>query len=378
MDLIILIISAYEVGHKRGVAVLIHNAIHFEFIKQIKDDEGRYILVQCKIEGKLVTLISVYLPPDHDTSVLKKILEIISSETQGVLICTGDFNTILNNNDTSNTKRLVMPQSKLLKQGMNDLGLFDVWREMHPHDREYTFFSPPHKVYSRIDYIFMFSNDRHRISSCEIGTRGLSDHSAVYLRVHLDSRPKKTTWRLNTSLLNNTAFINQIKTEIKDYLEVNDNEEVNPNILWDTLKAVIRGKIIALSSAIKKEKEKHLKELNISLKEMESKHIRTPTNQIWEALKEIRNKISDFYKEEEDKKYKFLKQSYYEIGAKSTKLLARKIRQKQIQYSVCAIVNPESGELENDLEGIDKAFQTYYETLYAQPEQTNSRMVQKI
>uniref|UniRef100_A0A3P9CL64 Uncharacterized protein n=1 Tax=Maylandia zebra TaxID=106582 RepID=A0A3P9CL64_9CICH len=53
-------------------------------------------------------------------------------------------------------------------------------------------------------------------------------------------------------LLNNKAIIKEIKAEIKHFLEINDNGQVNPNILWDTLKAVVRGKFISLSAALKK------------------------------------------------------------------------------------------------------------------------------
>lgn len=107
----------------------------------------------------------------------------------------------------------------------------------------------------------MFRSDRHRIVNCDIGTRDILDHSPIYLQLHLDTRPKQTIWRLNTSLLHNKSVVQQIKSEIKTFLELNNNGEVNTNILWDTLKAVIRGKFISLSSVIKKEREGNLRRL---------------------------------------------------------------------------------------------------------------------
>lgn len=88
----------------------------------------------------------------------------------------------------------------------------------------------------------MFQNDRHRIQSCEIRSRDISDHSPIYLVLNLESRIKKTIWRLNTSLLNNKAVIQQIKSH-QTFLDIHDNGEVNPDILWDTLKAVVRTNI---------------------------------------------------------------------------------------------------------------------------------------
>uniref|UniRef100_A0A3B4GYJ9 Uncharacterized protein n=1 Tax=Pundamilia nyererei TaxID=303518 RepID=A0A3B4GYJ9_9CICH len=75
-------------------------------------------------------------------------------------------------------------------------------------------------------------------------------------------------------LLNNKAIIKEIKAEIKHFLEINDNGQVNPNILWDTLKAVVRGKFISLSAALKKAKENQLNGLENTLKDLENRHKR--------------------------------------------------------------------------------------------------------
>lgn len=49
-------------------------------------------------------------------------------------------------------------------------------------------------------------------------------------------------------LLNNKAVADQIELNIKEYMMINDNGEVDPSILWDSLKAVMRGNLIALSA----------------------------------------------------------------------------------------------------------------------------------
>ena len=61
---------------------------------------------------------------------------------------------------------------------------------------------------------------------------------------------KKTTkdrniWRLNNTLLNNQQITEEIKKEIKICIETNENENTTTQNLWDTLKAVLRGKFIA-------------------------------------------------------------------------------------------------------------------------------------
>ena len=61
------------------------------------------------------------------------------------------------------------------------------------------------------------------------------------------------TWRLNNTLLNNQVITEEIKEEIKKYLETNDNGNTTTQILWDAAKAVLRGKFIAIQSYLKKQ-----------------------------------------------------------------------------------------------------------------------------
>ena len=53
-------------------------------------------------------------------------------------------------------------------------------------------------------------------------------------------------WKLGNMLLNDEWVNNEIKEEIKRYLETNANEDTTRQNLWDTGKAILRGKIIVL------------------------------------------------------------------------------------------------------------------------------------
>ena len=53
-------------------------------------------------------------------------------------------------------------------------------------------------------------------------------------------------------LLNNEWVNNNIKEEIKRYLETNENEGTTIPNVWDTGKAILRGKFIALQAYLKK------------------------------------------------------------------------------------------------------------------------------
>lgn len=173
---------------------------------------------------------------------------------------------------TSLKKRPKMHLTKFINTAVQEMGLIDVWRELHPLERDYTHYSVPHSVYSRIDYFLMITGKSHRITECKIGVADISDHSAISLTVHLNSRKIYTVWRLNVGILNNKANVEQIREEIKRYIEENDNGDVDPVILWDAMKAVIRGKLIALTSSQKKARPATYQHKVEKLKELEKKH----------------------------------------------------------------------------------------------------------
>ena len=56
-------------------------------------------------------------------------------------------------------------------------------------------------------------------------------------------------------LLNNQEITEEIKEEIKKYLETNDSENTMTKNLCNEAKAVLRGKFIATQSYLKKQKQ---------------------------------------------------------------------------------------------------------------------------
>ena len=62
-------------------------------------------------------------------------------------------------------------------------------------------------------------------------------------------------WRLNNMLLNNQWVTEEIKEEIKKYLETNENENMMIQNLWDTAKAILREKFRVIQAYLRKQEK---------------------------------------------------------------------------------------------------------------------------
>ena len=77
-------------------------------------------------------------------------------------------------------------------------------------------------------------------------------------------------------LLNNQEITEEMKEEIKKYLEKNENENTMTQDLWDAAKAVLRGKFTAIQSYLKKKEISQINNLTLHLKQLEKEEQKTP------------------------------------------------------------------------------------------------------
>ena len=84
------------------------------------------------------------------------------------------------------------------------------------------------------------------------------------------------TWRLNNTFLNNQQVTEEIKMEIKKFLETNDNENMTTQNLWDAAKVVLRKKVIAIQSYLKIQEKHQLDNLSLHLKQLEKQETKNP------------------------------------------------------------------------------------------------------
>ena len=154
------------------------------------------------------------------------------------------FNTPLTPMDRS-TKQKINKETQTLNDTLDQLDLIDIYRTFHPKTMNFTFFSSAHGTFSRIDHILGHKSKLDKFKKIKIIPSIFSDHNALKLDLNYRRKTIKNSniWRLNNTLLNNQQITEEVKKEIKICIETNENENTTTQNLWDTVKAVLRGKL---------------------------------------------------------------------------------------------------------------------------------------
>jgi hypothetical protein len=120
---------------------------------------------------------------------------------------------------------------------------------------QFTFFSAAHGTFSKIDHILEHKTSLNKFKKIEITPCIISEHNGIKLELNNKRNHRKctNTWILNNSLLNDWWVTEEIREEIKKFLESNENENATYQNLWDTAKAVLREIFIAMNAYIKKQ-----------------------------------------------------------------------------------------------------------------------------
>ena len=153
----------------------------------------------------------------------------------------------------------------------------DIYRTFHPKMAEYTFFSSAHRTFSRIGHILVHKSSLGKFKKIEIVSSIFSDHNAMRLEINYRKKTEKTTntWRLNSALLNNQEITEEIKEEIKKYIETNNNKNMMTQNLRGAAKAVLIGKFVAIPSYLKKQETFQINNLILCLQQLEKEEQKT-------------------------------------------------------------------------------------------------------
>ena len=130
-------------------------------------------------------------------------------------------------------------------------------------------------------------------------------------------------------LLNNQQIIEENKKEIKICMETNENENTTTQNLWDTVKAVLRGRFIALQAYLKKQEKSQINNLTLHIKQLEKEEMKNPRVSRRKEILKISAEINAKETKETIAKINKAKTWFFEKINKIDKPLARLKKQSE-------------------------------------------------
>lgn len=127
----------------------------------------------------------------------------------------------------------------------------DPWRFYNPQNKVYSFFHKSIRHILVLIFIFFFidSSLSPKVKSVLYHPIVISDHAPLTIDMQLSVQPRYSSpWRLNSLLLSDEKFVGFISASIDDFMATNQVGEVSYPLLWETLKAYLRGQIISYSA----------------------------------------------------------------------------------------------------------------------------------
>jgi hypothetical protein len=152
----------------------------------------------------------------------------------------------------------------------------------------------PHGTSSKIDHIIGHKTELDRYKITELITCILCDHQGLRLifNNNINNRKPTFTWKLNNNLLNDSLVKDEIKKEIKDFLEFNDNEATTYPNLWDTMKAVLSRKFIAQSASKNKLESEYTSRLTAHIEVLQLKEAKSPKRSRLQEIIKVRDEFN--------------------------------------------------------------------------------------
>ena len=142
-------------------------------------------------------------------------------------------------------------------------------------------------------------------------------------------------------------------------MEMNENENTTTQNLWDSVKAVLRGRFIAIQANLKKREKNQINNLTLHLKQLEKEETKHPRVSRRKEIIKIRAEINEKETKETIAKITKAKSWFFEKINKIDKPLARLIKKQREKNQINKIRN-ENGEITKDNTEIQRIIRDYY------------------
>ena len=123
----------------------------------------------------------------------------------------------LNVDKTGGLARAHIESVRTLKELCAKIDLVDAWRILNPDNRRYTWRRKRPEIQCRLDFVLVTQSLMCNVKSANITIGYKTDHSLTEIIIATHSNKRGLSfWKLNTSLLSEIDYINQIRATIQD------------------------------------------------------------------------------------------------------------------------------------------------------------------
>uniref|UniRef100_A0A670KB77 Endonuclease/exonuclease/phosphatase domain-containing protein n=1 Tax=Podarcis muralis TaxID=64176 RepID=A0A670KB77_PODMU len=123
-----------------------------------KDEKGRILIVQIKLQGENIYLVGVYAPNDNKSEFYKKLETDLMEFADQKIIIMGDLNGVTSLEIDRTITKKETKEGKLPKTFFDmgqSLNLVDIWRVRHLMEKQFTYYSHVHERSVRIDAVWI-------------------------------------------------------------------------------------------------------------------------------------------------------------------------------------------------------------------------------
>ena len=229
---------SHGTSNARGVAVL-YNKTKVFCKSEIKDQDGRYIILNAQIEDEDITICNLYGPNEDNPLFFEEVFKQIENQENANLIIGGDFNVTLYAKDKLGGQESDIKNSaKFLKVQMEENELTDIWRNLNPEKEEYTWMRRANKGIqgSRLDFFLANTAMNQILDDVEIKAGCRSDHSMVVATFSKKISTKGPgIWKMNNLILQEEGYREMVLQCIEETKILN----LDPITKWENFKAEI-------------------------------------------------------------------------------------------------------------------------------------------
>jgi len=354
-------------SNSRGLMVLFQENVLYTVHQTLRDDSGRWIILDVTIDSFRFCLVNIYAPNTDDPSFFVDIENNVQAFTTSGLysVIVGDFNTVLDvkmdraGHQVSNYH----PKSLLAINSLcANLDLIDAYRYKHPTAVRYTW--RRRLQASRIDYFLTSFSLIPFVEKICIEDSLRSDHFLIGLSLTTSDTPRGPGyWRLNQEILNDPVFVRETSNFITEFFLFNRNS-ANPHIVWEAFKCAVRGHIIKFSSWKSKQSRNTEVSLSCEINSLQEALDIFPDNEIFDKLQCKKQELELFYQTKSNNLIMSRRARWMEQGEKCTKFFMTLNSRGRVRKNMTKFVKSD-GSVALDPEDVLVHQTRFYADLYS-------------